>query len=91
MTGSLFCSSYRGEKLERHARASTNKRKLMKDVIISTVYDKPEEVPSTILRSAPPTTLKHRTVSFQTGGILKKEEDTGVAVEPRQSSHKRIM
>ena len=62
----------------------------MKDVIISTIYDKPEEVQSTILRSAPPSTLKHRAaVSFRRGGLLKNEEKAvGIA---RETHHKRIM
>lgn len=75
---SYCCNSYHGEKLERLApTSSTKKKKLMKDVIISTVYDKPEEVSSNILRSAPSHTLKHRAVIFQGGGLLKQAEDTG--------------
>lgn len=55
----------------------------MKDVLISTVYDNPAEVEDTILRTAPPTVLKHRarraaghgqTVKvWQEGGTLKAE------------------
>ena len=52
--------SYRGEKLDRFPSAHKRK-KLMKDVLISTVYDEPEEVEDTQLRSGPSTTLKHRT------------------------------
>lgn len=43
----------------------------MKDVIISTVYDRPEEEESTILRTAPPSVLKHREVRFMEGGLLR--------------------
>lgn len=61
--------SYRGEKVNRYAK----RRKAMKDVIISTVYDRPEEEETTILRTGPPTVLKHRTkgVQFREGGMYK--------------------
>ena len=52
---------YRGEKLDRTAvSASKRRRRATKDVIISTVYDRVEEEEDTILRSGPPTLLKHR-------------------------------
>ena len=65
---------YRGEKLSR-LQGSAKKQKLMKDVIISTVYDKPLEHSSTLLRSAPPTVLKHRSVAFKEGGVLLQEKN----------------
>lgn len=42
----------------------------MKDVVISTVYDQPEEQESTVLRTAPPTVLKHRQQIQFTGGTM---------------------
>ena len=68
----IQCHSYRGEKLNRHFSAP-KRRKAMKDVIISTVYDRPEEEETTILRTGPPTVLKHRTkgVEFHEGGVYK--------------------
>ncbi len=60
----FFFFSYRGEKLDRVQR----KRPLTRDVLISTVYDKPCEKEATVLRSAPVGTLKYR--DFRTGGIL---------------------
>ena len=45
---------------------------MAKDVIISTVYDKPEEEEDTILRTAPLTVLKHRATSWPTRGLHKQ-------------------
>ncbi len=64
---------YRGEKLSSNS-VSSSKRRKMKDVIISTVYDKPEEEETTILRTAPPTVLKHRNIQFLEGGILHQSK-----------------
>jgi len=77
---------YRGEKLDR-MQGSSKKQKLMKDVIISTVYDKPVEHTSTILRSAPPTVLKHRSVAFKEGGVLlqEKTQSGGKETETQQN------
>ena len=62
---------YQGEKIDRHVPLSKRKRKQMKDVIISTVYDRQEEEENTVLRTAPPTILKHREIQFIGGGLLK--------------------
>ena len=64
-------SSYRGEKLIRHA-PRTQKRPLRatRDVVISTVYDRLEEE-DTVLRSAPSRTIKYREgVKFVAGDTL---------------------
>ena len=58
----------------------------MKNTLISTVYDKPQEEESTLLRTAPPTVLKHSEVKHTTqlkhaytdvefleGGVLKPD------------------
>lgn len=58
---------------------SSPKRRKAKDVIISTVYDNPEEEEDTVLRTAPPTVLKHRAanpgqkVKFWKGGTLEAD------------------
>lgn len=70
--------------------SSPKRRKVAKEVIISTVYDKPEEEESTILRTALPTVLKHRAtthamdthgrlgvkVKFSKGGTLEAGRDS---------------
>ena len=67
----LKLHSYRGEKLNRDVPAA-KKRQATKDVVISTVYDRPDEEQDTPLRSAPPRTIKYReTVKFRDGGVLK--------------------
>ncbi len=38
----------------------------MKNTLISTVYDNPEEEESTVLRTAPPTVLKHKKTTLHT-------------------------
>ncbi len=77
----ILLNRYRGERLDRK-QGSLKKQRLMRDVIISTVYDKPVEVPSTILRHAPPTTLKHRSVVFKEGGLLNQNTASD-NVEPK--------
>lgn len=62
----LLLCRYRGEKLNRYV-SSPKRRKAAKDVIISTVYDRPEEVKDSVPRTAPPTVLKHRQVKFLRG------------------------
>lgn len=80
-------SRYRGEKLDRKQGSLKNKKqKLMRDVIISTVYDKPVEIPSTILRHAPPTTIKHRTVDFREGGLL--DQSMASTCEEKKTQHR---
>ena len=64
---------YHGEKLDRHA-PSSKKQRVSRDVIISTVYDKPEEEQDTVLRRAPPRTIKYReAVKFLRGGVQKPD------------------
>lgn len=66
--------SYYGEKLIRHAPEAKRKRKATRDVIISTVYDKPEEEENTVLRTAPSRTIKYRQeVKFVAGASLKPD------------------
>ena len=68
-------SRYRGEKLDRSS--VPKQKRSRKDAIISTVYDKPDEEEDTILRTAPPTVIKHRThdaaggMKFCGGGVFK--------------------
>jgi len=63
----LKLCSYRGEKLDRHVPAA-KKHQATKDVVISTIYDRPDEEQDTPLRRAPPRTIKYReTVKFQDG------------------------
>ena len=53
--------SYHGEKLDITAISSRKRRhRSTRDVLISTVYDQPNELADTTLRSAPPTTIKYR-------------------------------
>ena len=61
--------SYRGQKLDR--LVGKRKRPLTRDVVISTVYDRPREEEDTVLRKAPVTTLKYR--EFRTGGVLNPQ------------------
>ena len=56
-----MCCRYHGEKLDRTGTGGTRKKqKLTRDVLISTVYDKPMEQFDTELQSAPSTSLKYR-------------------------------
>lgn len=71
----LNCHRYRGEKLNKFVSSSSKRRKCMKDVIISTVYDTPEEIEDTVLRTGPPSTLKHRSAKFLGGGVLYSKPD----------------
>ena len=64
---------YHGEKLDRRA-PSSKKQRASRDVIVSTVYDKPEEEKDTIFRTAPSRTIKYReAVKFRSGGVLKPD------------------
>lgn len=70
---------YRGEKLDRTAPSAKRKR-ATRDVVISTVYDRPSEQEDTVLRSAPSTTLKYRatgnkSVQFCKGEVLRTNLD----------------
>lgn len=70
----FYLRSYYGEKLIRHAPEAKRRRKATRDVIISTVYDKPEEEESTVLRTAPPRTIKYRQeVKFVAGASLRPD------------------
>lgn len=72
--------SYHGEVLDRHILSAKRKKMAStRDVIISTVYDRPDELKDTVLRSAPANTLKYtgpyiRQVQFLTGGLLNKPD-----------------
>lgn len=75
--------SYRGEKLNRNIPPA-KRRKATKDVLISTIYDRPSEQEDTVLRTAPSTTLKYRTttaaalnqVQFLKGEVLQTPSDS---------------
>ncbi len=74
---SIYTYSYRGEKLESLPVRKRHRQQASKDVIISTVYDKPEEEESTPYRTAPVRTIKYReSVKFKGGGVLKGEDST---------------
>ena len=81
--------SYRGERLDRSV-SSAKRRKATKDVLISTIYDRPSEQEDTVLRSAPSTTLKYRTAPvramnqvtvFLKGEVLKTPSDNSPSVQ----------
>ena len=67
--------SYRGEKLSRQVPAAKRQRST-RDVLISTVYDRPDEEQSTEMRSAPPTTIKYRDpVKFVASSSLRPQTE----------------
>ena len=67
----IYVCSYRGEKLDRNVPPA-KRRKATRDVIISTIYDRPSEQEDTVLRTAPSTTLKYRDrVPFLKGEVLR--------------------
>ena len=72
MDGMLNNYSYRGKKLDRNIPPAKRK-KASRDVIISTIYDRPSEQEDTVLRTAPSTTLKYRNqVQFLKGETLRQ-------------------
>ena len=50
-------------------------RRPTKEVLISTIYDKPDEEQDTVLRRAPTTTLKFRD-KFVSGGLLPRDSSS---------------
>lgn len=89
----LSIYSYRGEKLNRSI-PSAKRRKATKDVLISTIYDRPSEQEDTVLRTGPPSTLKYRTmpaaalnqVQFLKGEVLKTSSDSDKSALDKSSA-----
>lgn len=68
MWGQYSICRYRGEKLS-HTVVTVPNRRPTREVLISTIYDRPDEEQDTVFRKAPTTTIKFRD-KFVSGGLL---------------------